>query len=151
MMIPEWIWRLPFMQRERVKIFAAAQKDMEESLADDIEKRAEELSREKLARLLSVVDDRLIVSFSRDARAIYIGGERVEESKLANLRAEAEAITAMEIWKLIFETPKELAMRAMFLAGDSIDEMKKGRSILYTLDTQKRILDTFKSYTPSPK
>ena len=139
------------MQRERVKIFAAAQKDMEESLADDIEKRAEELSREKLARLLSVVDDRLIVSFSRDARAIYIGGERVEESKLANLRAEAEAITAMEIWKLIFETPKELAMRAMFLAGDSIDEMKKGRSILYTLDTQKRILDTFKSYTPSPK
>lgn len=139
------------MQRERVKIFAAAQKDMLETMNDDIEKKAEELSKVKLSQLLSVVDERLIVSFSKDARAIYIGGERVEDSRLANLRAEAEAITAMDIWKLIFETPKELAHRAMFMAGESVDEMKKGRAVLYTLDTQKRILDTFKSYSPSPK
>lgn len=150
-MIPEWIWRLPFIQKERVKIFVAAQKDLEDGMKETIEKRSDELAEQKLFKLLSVVDPQKIVSFSKDARAIYIGGERVEEGRLANLRAEAEAIMGMDIWHLIFETPKELAHRSMFMAGESIDEMKKGRAVLYTLDTQKRILDTFRSYQQVPK
>lgn len=151
MKIPEWIWRLSFMQQERVKIFVAAQKDLEDGMKEIIEKRSEELAQQKLSKLLTVIDPRLIVSFSKDARAIYIGGERVDEARLANLKAEAEAMMSMDMWNLIFETPKELAHRAMFVTGDSIDEMRKGRAILYTLDTQYRILNTFRSYQQVPK
>ncbi len=150
MKIPQWIWRLPFMQRERIEIFAAAQKDMLETLEDDIERRAEEKSNLKLAELLTYPDLNQIVTFEKNQKAIYIGGERAEGTRLANLKAEAEALTQMEVWRLISETPKQLAHKAMFVSGESIDEMKKGRAILYMLDTQNRILDVFKSYQQTP-
>ena len=120
-------------------------------MAKTLEQRADELAQEKLNKLLSVVDERLIITFSPSLKAVFIGGKRVEESQLLALKAEAEYFLASDLWHILFETPKELAQRAMFMAGESLDDMKKGRSILYTLDTQKRILDTLKSYEPKKK
>jgi hypothetical protein len=100
---------------------------------------------EELNKLLSVVDNRLIITFSPDEKAVYVGGKKVEEGQLLALKAEAEYILNSDLWKIIFETPKELAMRAMFVAGESLDDMKKGRAMLYTLDTQKLILETLAS------
>ena len=39
----------------------------------------------------------------------------------------------------------------MFVAGESLDDMKKGRSILYTLASQQKIVDILKSYQPKQK
>ncbi len=55
-------------------------------------------------------------------------------------------LKSFNLWKIIQETPKELAQRAMFVAGESVDDMKKGRSMLYTLDSQKRIVEMFSGY-----
>lgn len=106
----------------------------------------EDIVRQKMDAMLSPIDTNKIVAFDKRAGAIYIGGERAEEGRLVGLKSEAEAIEQFELWHLIKETPKELAQREMFVSGDNMDAMKKGRSMLYTLDTQQRIIDTFKSY-----
>lgn len=99
----------------------------------------------KINALLSVVDYNSIVSLDKRTGMVYIGGKRVDEGRLLNLKSEAEFILNSDIWKLVYETPKELAQRQMFVSSESLDDMKKGKSILYTLSTQKNILDTFKN------
>lgn len=130
--------------------FPLAQKDIMETMADDLDKKAEELAKKKLNDLLSPVDLKSVVTLNKQIGAIFIGGQRVEDGRLTNLKSEAEFITNSEIWQLLSETPKSLAERAMFINGEGLDDLKKGRSILYTIATQKNILDTFISYKPKP-
>ncbi len=84
-------------------------------------------------------------------RAVFIGGVKAEPMQLQNLKAEAEFLLNSSLWSILHETPKELAHRAMFVAGESLADMAKGRTVLYTLNTQKRILDMLMTYTsPTP-
>lgn len=126
--------------------FEKAHADIRETMVDDTEERAEERAHVLLDEMLSPIDTNKIVSFSAKTGAIYIGGERVDDGRLASLKSEAEAIEQFDLWHLLHETPKELAQRSMFVEGDSMDNLRKGRSMLYTLDTQKRIIDTLKAY-----
>jgi len=128
------------------EVMSAAVKDVEETRVDDTEKKATIIADKKLMEMLSPVDYSKVVYTDKTKGIITINGERVDEGRLSNLHAEAEALTQMDIWSLIYETPKELAHRAMFIDGDSIDTMKKGRSMLYHLSSQKNIIDLFKSY-----
>lgn len=142
------ILRLPFIQAALTEAtfegskdaFAKAHADIRETMADDLNKKAEELASVKLQSLLSIVDDRLIISVNKPGQ-ILIGGVAAEDNELANLKSEAEFLRDSHIWKLIQETPKRLAEKAMFIEGDSIDAMKKGRSMLYLLSTQRNIVD----------
>lgn len=126
--------------------FEKAHADIRETMVEDIEDRAKELARVMLDELLTPIDIRKIVSLDKRMGALYIGGERAEEGRLVGLKSEAEVIEKLELWHLLKETPKELAQREMFVSGNDIEAMKKGRSMLYTLDTQQRIIDTFKAY-----
>lgn len=155
-----WVLNWRFVQREieahktmareeeRPKVFQMAQKDILDTMKDDMEKQANEIAEKKLGALLSVVDEQHVVKYDKSGRLIYIGETLADEARLGNLRAEAQQVLESEVWKIIYETPKSLAEKAMFVAGESIDDMKKGRAILYTLATQKRILGVFKSYAP---
>ena len=152
------ILNLPFVQKaletrefetianERTLAFKNARKDLEETMSDDIDKRAEELAKRKLSELLSPVDLRKIVTLDKEKGIVYIGGERAEAGRLSNLKAEAEFFLQSDLWTLLYENPKELASRTMFVSGETLADMQKGKSILYTLSTQKNIIDTFKSY-----
>lgn len=131
-----------------IEAFPLAKKDILETMRDDLDKQAEELAEKKLAALLSPVDPAKVVTLDKSHGVVYIGGERAEEARLANLRSEAEILLQSELWQLIYETPKELAQKAMFVAGESIDDMKKGRAMLYTLSAQKNIIDIFRGYVP---
>jgi hypothetical protein len=92
--------------------------------------------------MLSPVDLNAIIKLDKAKGIVLIGDETVDPVRLSNLRSEAEFLLNSEIWKLLYETPKELAQRAMFVDSQSLDDMKKGKSILYTLSTQKKIIDT---------
>jgi len=133
-------------QEERVKAFSLAQKDVLESMADDLDKRVEELAKEKLSTLLSPVDLNKVVTWDKTKGFVFIGGERIDEGRLASLRSEAEYFLASDLWQIISETPKKLAEQAMFVNGENLVDMAKGRSILYTLASQRSIIDVFKSY-----
>lgn len=113
-----------------------------------VEEQIDEMANEKLANLLSIVDLRKIVTIDKPRGILFIGGARVDPARLANLKAEADFFVTSELWSLIYETPKELAQRAMFVSGESLADMQKGKSMLYTLSSQKNIVDTLRSYTP---
>lgn len=146
--IKNWVLSWDFVRQEMYsRVFKQAQDDFKETFAEDIEKRASELAEKKLEAILTPVSIRSIVTVDKTNRFILIGGKRVEEGRLKNLKNEAEFIVRSDIWKLIHETPKSLAERQMFVSSESLDDMKKGKSILYTLDTQKNIVDLLASYT----
>ncbi len=126
--------------------FALAQKDILDSMPDDLDKRANELIDSRLAELLSPIDHTHIATFNEKTKQYYIGSELADDAFLSNLKQEADMLKSFNLWKIIQETPKELAQRAMFVAGESVDDMKKGRSMLYTLDSQKRIVEMFSGY-----
>jgi len=160
-MIKQFILNLKFVKDKiaeaekqgGIKSFPLAQKDVLETMNDDIDKKAEELSKKKLNDLLSVVDLRKIVTLDKARGIVYIGGMKADDARLANLKSEAEFILESDLWDLISETPKELAQRSMFVSGETLADMAKGKSMLHTLSVQKNIIDTFKGYvgkTPNP-
>lgn len=126
--------------------FVLAHVDIMETMEDDLSKRAEKLADEKLAKLLSVVDPNQIISWDKAKGIVYIGGVRADEGQLGNLKSEAEYFLLSNLWKLLYESPKQLAQLAMFKEGDSIEQMRKGRSMLFTLETQREIVELLSSY-----
>jgi hypothetical protein len=156
--LKQWILNRKFIQdyarnydypdRDRsiyIKAFSAASKDLEETRIDDTDKKAKELADKMLNDMLSVVDENKIISVNPRGQ-VYIGGELAEDNQLANLKSEAEILETYNIWNILYESPKKLAQEAMFVKGESLADMQKGKSILYMLATQKKILDTIKSY-----
>lgn len=134
------------LHREQyIKAFTSASKDLEETRLDDIEKKAKELADKMLNDMLSVVDENKIISVNPRGQ-VYIGGELAEDNQLANLKSEAEILETYNLWTILYETPKKLAQEAMFVKGESLADLQKGKSILYMLATQKKIIDTIKSY-----
>ncbi len=147
-----WLSTLPFF-RDFYRLggtdaMPIAIKDVKEMVRDDIEAKAEVLAKQKLADLLTVIDERFIITFNAKEKAVYIGGQKVNDPNiLQNLKQESEALLNFDLWKILNETPKRLAQKALF-EDDGKSEIihAKGRSMLYLLDTQNRILATLKSY-----
>lgn len=127
------------------KIFCDAQKDLEETNMYQTEERAKELAEQMLNDMLSNTDYTHLVTIDKNG-LVFIGGNRADIGQLGNLKSEAEYIAASNLWKLLCETPKELAQRAIFVNGETLADLQKGKSILYTLSTQEKILNTFKNY-----
>lgn len=131
-----------------IEAFPLASKDVLETMRDDLDVQAEDIAYKKLDKMLSIVDKNKIVTFNSQTKQVYIGGELADQAQLQSLKAEAEYLLSTNLWTIIYETPKALAEKAMFISSESLDDLKKGKSILYTLDTQKNIIDKFKNYTP---
>ena len=129
-----------------IDAFSKAVADLEETSDFKVEERAKEMSEQKLNDMLSPVDLRKIVTLDKQRGIIFIGGEKVEDGRLSNLKAEAEFLMNSDIWTLLSETPKELASRSMFVNGETLADLQKGKSILYMLSTQRNIIETFKAY-----
>ena len=147
--IKQFIWNRYFEEQKSFlyrKAFQDARKDLEETNIYDTETKADELSKKKLNDLLSNVDLNKIVTLDKARGIVFIGGVKAEDGRLSNLKAEAEFFLQSDLWQLIFETSKELAQRSMFVSGETLADLQKGKSILYTLSTQKNIVETFKGY-----
>lgn len=140
-------------QKEKVyiKAFEDARQDLKDTNVYDVDTKANELSNAKLNNLLSVVDVNKIVTLDKARGIVFIGGVKADEGRLSNLKAEAEFFLESDLWHLIYETPKELAQRSMFVVGETLADMAKGKSMLYTLSTQRNIVETFKGYIQKPK
>lgn len=111
------------------------------------QERIDELANKKLVALLTIVDPQSIVSIKKTGQ-VDIGGVPATPEVLANLRAEAEFFMESELWKLIHDKVAQEAQRIMFVSGESLEEMKTGRSMLYLLDMQKTYINIFRSYNP---
>lgn len=112
------------------------------------EQKIREKAEEMLAKLLSPIDPKLILKMDKEKGVLFIGDERPDQGRLNNLKAEAEFLLQTDLWKILYETPKALAEKTMFVSGETLDDLKKGRSMLYTLSVQKNIIDTFLKIIP---
>lgn len=128
-----------------IDAFTKAMEDLEETNVYNTDEKAKELTEQKLRDLLSIVDFKHVLTFDKTKGALFLGGLRVEETRLQNLRSEAEILSQMDIWNVLIHTPKELAQRAMFISSESLDDLKKGKSMLYTLSSQENILSLLKA------
>lgn len=126
--------------------FHKAVEDLKETNVYETDVMATEMAEKKLNDLLSPVDLRKIVTLDKTRGIVFIGGEKADDGRLSNLKSEAEFLLKSDIWGLLCETPKELASRAMFVNGETLADLQKGKSILYMLSTQKNILETLKGY-----
>jgi len=125
--------------------FPLASKDIWETMKDEVEKRGNERAKVILEELLSPISWDSVVSVDAKRGLVLIGGEKIDDGKLNNLQSEAEFFMASDLWKVLIETPKALAQKSMFVEGDSVDFLKKGRSMLYALDSQQKVIDTFRA------
>lgn len=144
----KWFSKLPLLKKiyrqGGIDSFALAQKDILETMADDLEKQAEKLSRKHMNDLLSPIDWNSVMTLNKGQGILYVGGEIVDKGRAANLRSEAEFLLSSDLWKVLYESPKELAHKAMFVTGETLVDLQKGRAILYHLQAQKNILDILK-------
>lgn len=150
--IYQWILNRQFVKdallQAEIKAFPKAQKDVLETMRDDLEAQAEQLANLKLATLLTGMSLNSIVTVDKAKGALFIGGERADAMHLANLKSEAEFLVNSELWQLLSDTPRRLAEKAMFTDDGTLENLLiKGRAILFTLDTQRNILDILQSFT----
>lgn len=145
----DWLLALDYVKHGIARdAFYKATKDLEELNEYNTEEKAKELMEKRLSDLLSVVDPALIVTYDTKNRNVYIGGELADAGRLNNLKAEAEFFEQSDMWKIIKETPKRLAEKAMFVDDGKLEtQLLKGRVMLYLLDTQQKLLDTFRGYS----
>lgn len=122
---------------------ASSTNENEDLIKQEVEKR--------LNQMLSIVDMNHVISIDKKNGILYLGKERASDAQLANLKAEAEFLAQSSIWKLLHETPKELAHRTMFVSSESLDDLKKGKAMLYTLDNQQNVVHLLQQYTPKTK
>ncbi len=145
--IRKWVLGLGFVKKDREEVyrkaFEHALQDLKETNKEDIDGKAEVLAKKMLNDTLSPVDLTQIVRFDSQKKLLYIGGRVADEQEVHNLRSEAQMIVATNLWKMIHETPKELAQRALFVDSQSMDDIVKGKSILYCLSTQQNIVSKF--------
>lgn len=139
---------IKFREETYVKAFMDARKDILETMVDDIDKKAKQLSDKRLNEMLSIIDVNNIISIGLKDRCFYLGKEKATDAQINNLKAEAEFLLNSHIWKLLNETPKELAHKTMFVTSESLVDLQKGKSMLFLLDTQNKIIEMLKQYTP---
>lgn len=156
--VKQWILKMQFVKDSFESLFAERKeeiyrqsfqdslKDLEETNLYNTEERAKEMSEKSLNDLLSPVDLTKIVTLDKARGIVYIGGVKADPGRLNNLKNEAEFLMKTDLWGILYENPKELASRSMFVSGETLADMQKGKSILYMLSTQDNILQTFKGY-----
>ena len=106
----------------------------------------EEKVRTEIASLLGSFDEKLILTIDSKAGKAYIGGELVDPGRLNNLKQEAEFIVKTDLWLLINETLKKVTQDVMFNKSENFEDMRNGKSILYTLSFQNNVIKVLRSY-----
>lgn len=130
------------------KAFFDARKDLEETNVYNTEQKAKEMSENKLREMLSIVDFNHIISIDPRSGILFLGTRRATDLELTNLKAEAEALEQFTLWKVLHETPKQLAHETLFVKSESLVDLQKGKSMLYVLSNQQKVINMLKGYTP---
>ncbi len=153
----KWLCTLPLLKKiyrqGGIDSFHLASKDIQETLRDDVEAMANKRIGEKLVEMLSPVDWNHVMSSDTRRGFIFIGKTQADAATLQALKQEAEMLASMEIWRLLIESPNALAQQVMFKTGEDPQAFQKGRSMLFHLDSQKKIVETLRAYSqpkPSP-
>ena len=76
----------------------------------------------------------------RTQNEVSLGGKKLTPAELQQLRSESLILKRMRIWQVINATLEEKAKEMMIKNAKSIDDIRGGKVVYYTLDTQRNIL-----------
>jgi hypothetical protein len=110
------------------------------------EKTIDDKVNERISKLLGFVDEKSIVTIDKTKGLVFIGGERVDEGRLMNLKTESEFFMNSELWKVLNETIRYMAYDTAFVKSTKWEDVLSSKMWLYHLDIQKKLMETFKSY-----
>ncbi len=154
-MIKNWILKLDFV-RKAINQASVDGTDWGKSQSDAnwqqaFDEQVEMKSKKALTDLLMPFDERLIITYDKKTGLIFVGGKRLEEPTIMNLKAESEFFKNSQLWKIINESLKSQAQKTMFENSTTFEDMMTGKMMLYDLSFQNKILDIFIGYTQKPK
>lgn len=69
-----------------------------------------------------------------------LGGKKLKDNELSNLRNEASIIQQTQLWKIMMETLKNTAHQHLFTQMKTLDDAHWGKAILYALSIEETIL-----------
>lgn len=73
---------------------------------------------------------------------VRIGGEKMKEAEIQNLRSEAQMIQGTRLWKLMIETSSAAAEDSIFKSSKNIEDIHYGKAVLFSISIFKNILST---------
>lgn len=109
--------------------------------ADDLDKDA--LLYELLYKKFNTVDISKVFYTNQLADGTFdvkLGGKKMRESELANLRSEASIIQQSQLWKIMVETLKNTAHQHLFTQMKTLDDSYWGKALLYAVSIQETML-----------
>ena len=95
----------------------------------------------KLAKgLLPIFDEKDIIKVDKQNQ-IYIGGEKLTPQQIHNIKEEVKFYNGSTLKKILNANPNEFVSTLVFEKSQSIIDLVVGKSILYCLQTQNKILE----------
>lgn len=74
--------------------------------------------------------------------ACFLGGKKLTEAQLNNLREEAKTLRSMNIWKLFDDTLSHEAQMRMFKLAKSERDMDWGKAIMHSVAVIKAVVES---------
>lgn len=88
---------------------------------------------------------------TRTENEIRLGGQKVTPQVLQQLRSESKVLQKMMIWGILNTTLEAKAHEIMVKNAKVVDDIRGGKMIYYTLDTQRNILGAVDNPTVDEK
>lgn len=94
--------------------------------------------------LMPIVDENKML-FIDKYNKVFINNQQINPQEARNLQVEAEYLDKCGLWKLIVNYINEDVRRKVFEKSQTPIDMVIGKTILYTVNIQKKIIDKLKN------
>ena len=98
-----------------------------------------------LPHLLIVPEPSQLITYDKNTKKVFIGGQEANETELRNLKEEARYLDKTRLWQLFVNQIAEQSRQKMFEKSNNYDDMFAGKMMLYNLSVLQQIIDIAKS------
>ena len=78
---------------------------------------------------------------------LTIQGRVLDKGERQLLREEAKMLVKMRLWSILTNTLKAQAQKTMFEKAETFDDMVAGKTMLYNIDIQEKIVAILENLT----
>lgn len=97
---------------------------------------------------LDGVDVNDVVTVSKDGKDLLIGGNKMSDIELKNLKEEVKALKNFRVWRIMHETVRHKAIEKGILLSNEWEETLAAKMMLHNLGLLKSVLDVIDRFTP---
>lgn len=94
-------------------------------------------------KLLPITDPDELMTFKNGKP--FINGVELISGELNNIKAEADIISQMRLWKIIVNDLNDKAQKKIYKDAIDITDLVVGKTILFTLDIQSKFIEKLKN------